>query len=148
MRDHMDGFRDALVNWAAPPFPHPIGDWDRPRTPDVDPDKDELFSDPPFVNIRLFPSAGVFDGTLNDPQADVRIRFQIQAVGLSQTQAIQLLDLTRPPYADFRNTITIPNRYVQYVKLLVGAGGVSRDDDLPSPFFYDFDLYEMWTTPA
>jgi len=44
--------------------------------------------------------------------------------------------------------ITHANRKVKDIRLMVTSGGESRDDDLPTPFFYDTDLYELDTTPA
>lgn len=151
IRPHLKGMLDALENNDVPslgvPFPWPIGDWLRPRGSDADPLEDDRFVDPPFVNVRVFPSAGDFDGPISDTQVDIEIRFQIQSVGLSQTQAVQVLDLTREIYANKANVI-VTNRRVMDLKLMTTSGGASRDDDLPSPVYYAFDIYELWTTPS
>lgn len=152
MRPHIEGILTALETTTVPSIattiPHPIGEWLRPRQPAVgDPDTDLRYVDPPFINARIFPSAGDFDGPIDDSQADIKVRIQIQSVGLTDIQALQVLDLTREIMAD-KDNITIANRYIQAVKLMIVSGGVSRDDDIIPPVFYDFDVYEVWTTPA
>lgn len=135
--DHIQAVVDAI---NALGHPWPVGEWVRPQ------DLDSRFDDPPFALVRSFPSAGEFEGPLNDTQADITIRVQIMGVGLTQRQSLVITDLCRP--AMQARLLTIPNRYVQTVNLMVVSGGVSRDDDLPIPFFNSSDIYELRTTPG
>lgn len=154
LRPHIQALIDVLMTQPVPSlsahingplFPWPVGDWSRERG--IAPEYDLV--DPPYVNIRKFPSAGDFEGPLDDSQADIKLRVQIQAIGETSTQAVQVMDLTREVLATVpRSSIVIANRKVMDLRLMVVSGGVSRDDDLPTPLFYDFDIYELWTTPS
>jgi hypothetical protein len=133
--DHIKGVVDALD--AGCPFP--VGDWERPK------DVNERFIDPPYALVRLFPSTGQFNGPLTNTQADVVLRIQVMAAGFVQLQALEVQDITRKYM--YRENITIPNRYIQKLRFMVSSGGVSRDDDLPTPLLFSYDVYELWTTP-
>lgn len=133
--DHINGVIEALNNNC----PFPIGDWERPK------DANERFYDPPYALVRLFPSTGQFSGPLTNPQADVVLRIQVMAAGFTQLQCLAVQDLTRQQM--YRENITIPNRYIQKIDFMVTSGGVSRDDDLPTPLLFSYDVYELWTTP-
>lgn len=135
--DHLDGILAAL---NVPPLPFVVEEWFRPQ------DTGRKFEDPPFALVRIFPSTGQLEGPIADSQADIILRFQILGVGHSQRQAINVTDLCRPRMQ--RRLIPIPARRVQDVRYMVVSGGISRDDDLPTPFFYNMDLYELLTTPA
>lgn len=134
--DHLKAVLTTLDN-AGLSFP--VGEWARPE------DLDDRFEEPPFALVRIFPSAGEFDGPLSDSQVDINLRFQIMGVGGTQRQALNVCDLCRVHMQ--AGSLNIPNRYVQSLKLMVVAGGISRDDDLPIPFFNAPDLYELQTTP-
>ncbi len=135
--DHLEGILDALI---AEAFPWPVGEWQRPV------DLDERFVNPPYALVRMFPSAGQFEGPLDDSQIDIILRFQIMGVGLTQRQAVDITDICRRALKPSK--ITIANRYIMDIRLMVVSGGVSRDDDLPVPFHNSSDLYELQTTPT
>lgn len=137
VRDHVDGVVTAIT---ALGHAWPVGEWKRPE------ELDSRFSDPPFALVRSFPSAGEFDGPLSDTQADITLRIQVIGVGSTQRQSLLITDMCRP--AMQARLIPIPNRYIQTVNLMVVSGGVSRDDDLPIPFFNSSDIYELRTTPT
>lgn len=135
--DHLDAVL-AVLDDAA--LPWPVGEWQRPE------DLSGEFVEPPYALVRPFPSAGQFEGPLSDSQTDIVWRFQIIGVGLTERGALSVTDLCRVEMQ--AKDLVIPSRYVQSLKLMVVAGGISRDDDLPIPFHNSSDLYEMQTTPA
>lgn len=135
--DHFEGIVTALENEG---FGFPVGEWARPE------DLDNRFVDPPYVLARIFPSAGEFDGPLSDSQVDITLRFELLGIGRTERQALSVTDEARAAMQPSK--ISIPNRYIQSLKLMVVAGGVSRDDDLPIPFYASVDLYTMRTTPS
>lgn len=135
--DHLNAVIDAL---EAGGFTWPVGEWKRPE------DLDSRFVEPPYALVRMFPSAGQFDGPLTDTQADVTLRVQVMGVGLTHGQALAVTDLCRTRMKT--SIVQVPNRYVQSLQFMVVSGGVSRDDDLPLPFFNSSDLYELRTTPT
>ena len=132
--DHLQG----VVTLLDANVPFPVDFWQRPF------DGNERFDDPPYVLVRIFPSAAEFDGPLSDSQVDITLRIQLLAVGRTERQALVANDLCRQ-YMQ-REDLTITNRTVMDVRLMVASGGLSRDDDLPTPFFYSSDLYEIRTT--
>ncbi len=119
--------------------PFQIGDWWRPR------DVDDKYIDPPFALVRLFPSTGQMEGDLTNFQSDITLRIQVMAAGKTQLQALEVQDLTRQQM-DPAN-LSIPNRVVQKLKYMITSGGISRDDDLPTPLLFSYDVYELRTTP-
>lgn len=135
--DHLRAILTALENES---FPWPVGEWQRPV------DLDERFDDPPYALVRIYPSTGQFDGPLADSQTDIHLRFQIMGVGISQMQSIDVTDICRP--AMVKSKLSIPNRSIMDLRLMVVHGGARRDDDLQTPFFYSTDLYELQTTPS
>lgn len=132
--DHLEG----VVTLLSANVPFPVDYWQRPF------DANERFDDPPYVLVRIFPSAAEFDGPLSDSQVDINLRIQLLAVGRTERQALVTNDICRPFMQ--RNLLTVTNRTVMDVRLMVASGGLSRDDDLPTPFFYSSDLYEIRTT--
>jgi hypothetical protein len=136
--DHLDGVLGALEN-AAPPLPFQYGEWERPK------DGDEKFIDPPYAAVRIYPSAAEFWGPLSDSQIDITLRVQILGVGLTHRQALAVTDRCRREMK--KSKITVENRRVMDVRFMVVSGGEMRDDDLPTPFHYSSDLYELLTTP-
>jgi hypothetical protein len=135
--DHLQGMLNALDGVV----PFPVGDGYRPK------DVQEQWVDPPYAVVRMFTSAEEFDGPLSDTQVDVVLRYQIVAVGLTQTQAVVVQDLCRAELVDKTN-ITVTGRSIMDLRLMVTSNGVFRDDDLPTPFFYCYDIWELHTTPA
>lgn len=136
--DHLDGVLAALDN-ADPPLPFQHGVWERPKDGDVQ------FIDPPYAVVRIYPSAAEFWGPLSNTQIDIILRFQILGVGLTHRQALAITDRCRQEMK--KSKIVIPNRRVMDVRFMVVSGGEMRDDDLPTPFHYSSDLYELLTTP-
>ncbi len=133
--DHIKAVIDVLdLN-----LPFPIGDWERPK------DVNEKFIPPPYALVRLFPSTGQFEGDLTHFQKDIILRIQIMAAGLVQLQCLDIQDLTRQQM--YRDNLTIPGRYIQSLKMMITSGGISRDDDLPTPLLFSYDVYELRTTP-
>ncbi len=135
--DHFQGLLDAL---NAGGFTFPVGEWERPK------DLSEKFDNPPYALLRMYPSAAQFEGPLGDSQVDVVLRFQIIGVGLTERQAIDVTDICRVEMQPSK--VVVANRYTQSIGLMVVSGGISRDDDLPIPFFDSADLYEIKTTPG
>lgn len=136
--DHVEAVRSYL---DAQIDDFPIAHWWRPTV-----DATEKYFAPPYAMIRVFPSAAEFDGPLPDSQADVNLRLQIMGVGELELQPTAILDIIRPHMQ--RRNFVVPNRFVMDIRLMVSSGGTTRDDDLPTPYFYAHDLYEMRTTPA
>ena len=134
--DHLQGVLDAL---DAQGFSFPVGAWQRPV------DGQMKFDNPPFALVRMYPSTAEYDGPLTDSQIDITLRVQILGVGKSQRQAIDVTDLCKKGMK--RSKVTILNRRVMDIAFMVTSAGVSRDDDLPTPFFYHSDLYSLRTTP-
>lgn len=135
--DHFQGLLDALI---AEGLGYPVGEWQRPK------DLDQRFDDPPYALLRMYPSAAQFDGPLSDTQADVTLRFQIIGVGFTERQAIDITDACR--VAMKTSKVTVAGRYIQSLNFMVTSAGVSRDDDLPEPFYDSSDIYEITTTPS
>ncbi len=133
--DHMN----AVITTLELGCPFPIGDWERPK------DSQERFVDPPYAMVRLFPSTGQFQGDLTNFQSDIVLRIQVMAAGFIQLQCLEIQDITRQQMQ--RENIDIPGRYIQKLKFMVTSGGVARDDDLPTPLLFSYDVYELMTTP-
>ncbi len=129
----------SAVITALEVCPFQIGDWWRPRN------ADETYIDPPFALVRLFPSTGQMEGDLTNFQSDITLRIQVMAAGITQLQCLEIQDLTRQQM-DPAN-LSIPNRVVQKLKFMITSGGISRDDDLPTPLLFSYDVYELRTTP-
>lgn len=136
----IDDHLTAVVALLDANLPFPVDYWQRPF------DANERFDDPPYILVRIFPSAAEFDGPLDDSQADINLRVQLLGVGTNERQALIINDLARPFMQ--RDLLSITDRSVMDVRLMVASAGVSRDDDLPTPFFYSSDLYEIRTTPS
>lgn len=122
-----------------------IGDGIRPVIESVDPDKDRKYYDPPYAVLHLRPG-GDLDGPLTDSQADAVFSVQITAVGNTQIEALRVQD-TCAKYMD-RSYITIPNRKIRTIKKDFASNGTERDDDVPTPVYYSFEIYDIDTTPA
>ena len=132
--EHLQGVLDALDGVV----PFPVGDGERPKN------AQEQFVDPPFAVVRLFTSAEEFTGPLNDTQQDVVIRFQIVGVGNTQTQAVVAQDVCRQQLRD-KSNIIVTGRSVRDSRLMIASNGAYRDDDLPTPVFYCYDIWEIDT---
>lgn len=141
VRPHVQAVVDALATITD----FPTGYWERPKNGQM------KFDPPPYALVRNYPSAGDFDGPLSDSQVDVIYRIQILAVGVSEYEVLDVSDRTREVMvASILEPLLIAatNRAIMDINLMVSSGGTSRDDDLPTPFFYDTDLYELRTTPV
>lgn len=136
IKDHFDAVLSVLESGMGTT---PVGEWQRPE------DLDNRFDDPPYLLVRIFPSADQFDGPLNDTQADIIVRIEVIGVGNTQGQALNITDRARQLMQP--SSLSIPNRYVQSLTFMVVSGGISRDDDLPIPFHDSVDLWELQTTP-
>ena len=132
--DHIKAVIDALDK-----CPFSIGEWWRPR------DASEKYEDPPFGLVRLFPSTGQMEGDLTNFQVDHTLRIQVMCAGETELQCLEVQDLTRDQM--YIDNIIIPGRHIQKLKFMVTSGGVSRDDDLPTPLLFSYDVYELRTTP-
>lgn len=124
----------------------PVVRWTRPQDPN------EKYIDPPYASTRIYPSAEEFGGPLSDSQADVNVRFQVLGIGKTSSQALVVLDIVRVAmHADLRASglrTIVADRVIRNIKLMVAHGGEVRENDLPTPWFYAMDLYEINTTPA
>lgn len=139
LTDHFNAVLDRIIAHVAGAFP--VGEWERPE------DVSERFQSPPFAYVRIYPSADEFDGPISDTQADIQMRFQVMAAGLTAQQALTVTDICHQGLLD-RRLITIPNRRVMNLKRMVVAGGQTRGEDIPDPYHFSMDLYTMKTTPA
>ena len=143
VRPHMEAVLATLQTIPSSEFP--CAYWERPKNGQM------VFEDPPYALTRNYPSAGDFDGPLSDSQVDVIYRVQVLAVGKSEMEVWDVSDRTRQVMvASILEPFlrTFATRALMDLNLMVSSGGISRDDDLPSPFFYDTDLYELRTTPV
>ena len=86
------------------------------------------------------------DGPITDSQADTVLPVQITAVGNTQIEALRVQD-TCAKYMD-KSYITIPNRKIRTIKKRFASDGTERDDDVPTPVYYSYEIYEIDTTPA
>jgi hypothetical protein len=135
--DHLNGIRNAII---AGGFNFPIEQYRRPQ------DGDMKYVDPPYLVLRTFPSADQTDGPLSDSDADIILRFQTMGVGFDEDQAINIVDRVRPRMQ--RELITITGRRVMDVRGMIVTGGANIDNNLPTPFYYSHDIWEVWTTPS
>lgn len=140
--EHLTAVLDTLqANVTA----FPVSDGLRPVYDSIDADLDGKHIPPPYA-IVFFLSGGTMDGDLADSQADVEFRFQITAVGNTQTEAMVVQDVC----AQFmqKELISVPSRRVRNVSKSLASEGAKRDDDVPTPIFYSFEVYLLDTTPA
>lgn len=135
--DHLKGIRAGIT---AAGFNFPIEQFRRPR------DGESQYVDPPFLLLRVFPSADESDGPLADSDADIVLRYQTMGVGDTEEQAINVTDRCRTVMQ--ASNITILNRRIMDLRLMVVSGGSNRDDDLPTPYYYSHDIWEIMTTPS
>jgi len=124
--------------------PFPIEEWQRWKD-DTD---NERFGDPPYLLVRVYPSAAQASGSLADSQTDTILRMQLLGVGWTEIEALNVTDWARTYMQRNALEAFIPDRAVMDLSCMVVSGGATRDDDLPTPFFYSTDLYELWTTPS
>lgn len=134
--DHKNGIKNAIL---AGGFNFPIEDYRRPQ------DGEMIYVDPPFLILRVFPSSDQASGPLHDSNVDIILRFQTMGVGRTEDQAINVNDRVRPRMQ--KELITITGRRVMDVSAMIVSGGSNRDDNLPTPFYYNHDIWEVWTTP-
>lgn len=134
-----------LIEYLDNACSFPVVEWTRPEGPN------ERYVDPPFASVRPYPSAEEFAGPIADSQADINLRIQILGTGRTVSQALMVTDIVRQHmFADLRTSglrEIVEDRVVLNIKHMVVHGGVSRENDLPTPWFYSMDLYELMTTP-
>ena len=128
-----------MLNDANPKFP--VDYWFRPKDPN------EKFEDPPYLLVRVYPSADQMTGALSDTQTDTIIRVQLMAAGRTDLEALNVLDWARGQMqrATLEPYLEDENRAVMDLRLMVSSAGTTRDDDLPTPMFVNSDLYELRT---
>jgi len=123
----------------------PIGDGYRPVIESADPDLDAKYEDPPYAIVFLRPG-GILDGPISDSEADTVFSIQITGVGNTQTEALTVSDICLK-YMD-KGSITIPNRKIRNISKSISSDGAQRDDDVPTPVYYSFEIYDIDTVPA
>lgn len=132
LEDHKDGILNAL---NAGGLAFPIGDH-------TDPLREGLEVNPPYAVVYLT-GGGFQDGPLTDSAADVGLRFQITAVGRTAVEALRVIDQTRAVMK--AENLTVTGRRVRRLVNTVASNGVQRDDAVPTPVFYAFDVWELDT---
>ena len=75
-----------------------------------------------------------------------RRRFQITGVGKTAVEAMRVIDQTRAVIKE--ENITITGRRVRRVIPISASSGAQRDDALPKPVFYCYDVWTLDTTPG
>lgn len=95
------------------------------------------------VVYQILPS-GSFSGTLENPNEDAHLVYQVTCVGRIRAQAEWVLDKALGILDGFDG---IPERVVSRV-IFQGGAGVERDDDQDPPLFYATPRFEIITTPA
>jgi hypothetical protein len=97
--------------------------------------------------VILYPTTGgSTSGTIDDPDEDADVLYQVTAIGADAGQVEWLADKARlaikagtyPP---------VDGRSVVSVKIDM-IGGVERDDDVQPPVFYQPDRYRFMTAPT
>lgn len=86
------------------------------------------------------------DGTLEDPDDDADLRFQLTHVGRVASEARYEADAAHEALTIAE--ISVEGRSVYRVRKLGGSDGTRRDDDVTPPRFYDVAIYGLFTTPA
>lgn len=89
-------------------------------------------------------TGGLSSGTLDNPNDDASVLYQITSVGRNAEQAEWVMDTVR--WAILGANYTLNDRTV----VLVGIdmfGGVERDDDVQPPLFYAKDRFRFMTAP-
>lgn len=135
LEDHKDGILNAL---NAGGLGFPIGDH-------TDPLRGGLEVNPPYAILFLI-TGGEQDGPLSDTAADVALRFQITGVGKTAVEALRVIDQTRAVMK--AENITVSGRRVRRLVTVTASSGVQRDDAVPTPVFYGYDVWSLETTPA
>jgi hypothetical protein len=135
IEDHKDGILNALY---AAGLAFPIGDHEVRL-------RGGLEVNPPYAILFLL-TGGEQDGPINDSVADVGIRFQITGVGKTVVEAMRVIDQTRSVIKE--ENITITGRRVRRVIPISASSGAQRDDALPKPVFYCYDVWTLDTTPG
>lgn len=133
---------DMLTDAQSFPPPFPIDLWFRPK------DANQKFYEPPFLLLRVYPSADQMTGDLTDSQRDSVIRIQLISGGKTEIEALNVTDWARQfmQRDDLEVYLEPENRAVMDLRLMVSSAGLTRDDDLPTPLFSSSDLYELRTT--
>jgi len=104
------------------------------------------FEDPPYIVVSHI-VGGTVDGPLSDTQADITLRVLILCNGSTAREATVLRDIVHQEMSD-KSNFSITNRKVRDIRVEVPSDGAYRDDDVPTPMFYDRQIYVLNTTPA
>jgi hypothetical protein len=97
--------------------------------------------DPPYVVVYR-----IFDrrmGTLEGPDDDATITYQVTCVGTSRKQAEWLADEVGDALAA---GLTVTGRTIPRIAPEAGSGTVMRDDDVTPPLFYVTPRYRVMST--
>lgn len=89
-------------------------------------------------------TGGLADGTMDNPNDDASVLYQITSVGRTAEQAEWVMDTSR--VAILSGTYALNDRKVLLVTVDM-FGGVERDDDVQPPLFYAKDRYRFLTGP-
>lgn len=100
---------------------------------------------PPYTVFYMLPG-GEVDGSLETPDADGDLRFQLTHVGRLPAEARWEAD--RASTALLSAAVTVAGRSIDRVRPLEASNQVQRDDDIDPPLFYLVARYGAWTTPA
>jgi hypothetical protein len=97
--------------------------------------------------VVLYPmSGGLVDGTIDNPNEDASVLYQITAVGATAEQTELVADRARVAITSGTYPAT-GGRSVLLVEVDM-VGGVSRDDDAQPPVYYQPDRYRFRTAPT
>ena len=100
--------------------------------------------DPPYaMYFRL--DSGEFEGSLEDPEADVVLEFQVSSVGVTPEQAAVLDDLLRQRFLN--EALTVTGRSVSN-RVVVGIGAVLTNRSRDGFRYTVPSRYSIKTTPA
>lgn len=132
----------------------PIGDAAPPELPDTgqhagwngQPDADGSF----FVPYAVLVPATITQtsGPLSDPQADVRVPYQLSIFGINRGQVEDLADRCRQSLLPLRKQVLDlagVNHKVQQVEF-TSVGGIGRVDAANPPTFGEVDTITIWLT--
>lgn len=109
---------------------------------------DEPGAAAPYVTVYPI-TGGVLDGSLADPNDDIRFPAQITCVGRHRKEAQYLQAAVRVALLDASN-VTVAGRSVMRV-VLEQPSGVQRDDDVgerEGRRWFTTDVFHVHTTPA
>lgn len=97
---------------------------------------------PPYVVVYPIPG-GRTSGTLDEPDADAELIYQVTCIGSTREQAQWLVDKV----LGLLDTFDVADRYIPRVALEEHAG-IQRDDQQTPPVFMAAPKFRVFTTPA